>query len=223
MKKYYDSFCGFKVSEYGLEKGYVDYGTLAKCFDAVLCNNIPEVDPMIFDNIHCGDFVRYYDSEDNEVSYEEYEALEEAGEECYENQLDIFQYFIVEDNALWYLEKANELVLYSEVLDCYIWCVTHYGTHWNYVLTDIKLEEIEGYEVKMKKWKLEEIKEYLKDNENAYIRKNALNYTFRLVLDYGQGVADTEICYLTYKQFLKLELEKDKTKSEAWGLFEYYR
>ena len=33
-------FCGNKISEYGLQNGYVDYSTLAKSFDAVLNNNI---------------------------------------------------------------------------------------------------------------------------------------------------------------------------------------
>lgn len=36
-KKYY---CGNPISEYGLENGRVDYRTLAKCFDAVLNNDI---------------------------------------------------------------------------------------------------------------------------------------------------------------------------------------
>ena len=34
--------------------------------------------------------------------------------------------------------KAHEIVYYSEELDLYIWGVTHYGTSWDYVLTDIK-------------------------------------------------------------------------------------
>lgn len=144
MKKYYENFCGFKVSEYGLENGRLDYATLSKCFDAVLYNNIPSVDPDIWADVRSGDLDNYYDSEGNEITYEEYEEKLEAGEDCYENQVDIFQYFIVSDDALWLLEEANEIVLYSEVLDCYIWCVTHYGTSWSYVLTDIELKEIEG-------------------------------------------------------------------------------
>lgn len=55
---------------------------------------------------------------------------------------EIFQYFIVSpygaemiqdytDNPLFYLEK----------LDLYVWGVTHWGTSWDYVLTDIKLNQ----------------------------------------------------------------------------------
>ena len=44
MKKhnyvYGEYFCGNKISEYGLENGFVDYATFAKAFDAVLNNNI---------------------------------------------------------------------------------------------------------------------------------------------------------------------------------------
>ena len=36
-QKYY---YGNPISDYGMEHGYVDYGTLAKCFDAVLNNDI---------------------------------------------------------------------------------------------------------------------------------------------------------------------------------------
>ena len=38
MEKKY--FYGNEISQYGLENGYVDFATLAKSFDAVLCNNI---------------------------------------------------------------------------------------------------------------------------------------------------------------------------------------
>lgn len=45
MKKYMhknEYFYGQKISDYGLENGYIDYATLAKAFDAVLNNNIME-------------------------------------------------------------------------------------------------------------------------------------------------------------------------------------
>lgn len=39
-QKYY---YGNAISEYGLENGQVDYATLAKCFDAVLNNDIMQL------------------------------------------------------------------------------------------------------------------------------------------------------------------------------------
>lgn len=33
----------------------------------------------------------------------------------------------------------DEYVIYNEKLDIYVWAITHFGTSWDYVLTDIKL------------------------------------------------------------------------------------
>ena len=38
------------------------------------------------------------------------------------------------------MRETNEIVFYSEDLDMYLWGVTHYGTSWDYVLTDIKID-----------------------------------------------------------------------------------
>ena len=65
---------------------------------------------------------------------EEIEALEDAHYE------DIFQYFIISDNGAEILKDyTDEIVFYNEALDMYVWGVTHWGTSWDYVLTDIKL------------------------------------------------------------------------------------
>ena len=65
---------------------------------------------------------------------EEIETLEDAHYE------EIFQYFIISDNGAEILKDyTNEIVFYNEELDMYVWGVTHYGTSWSYVLTDIKL------------------------------------------------------------------------------------
>lgn len=163
-EKYYDTFCGHKVSDYALKYGRLDYGTLAKCFDCVLCNNIPQVDGEIFDNIESGDFESfYYDGEEitreeyeerleeieNKIAslsikenYKEIEELEEEKDKFERLENEIFQYYIVSDISL--LKECNELVFYSPLLDCYIWGVTHWGTSWDYVLTSLKLREKEN-------------------------------------------------------------------------------
>ena len=65
---------------------------------------------------------------------EEIEALEDAHYE------EIFQYFIISDNGAEILKDyTNEIVFYNETLDMYVWGVTHCGTSWDYVLTDIRL------------------------------------------------------------------------------------
>ena len=53
--------------------------------------------------------------------------------------LEIFQYYIVKYNDLDLIKLLNEPILYNHELDLYILGVTHWGTGWDYVLTDIDL------------------------------------------------------------------------------------
>lgn len=58
-----------------------------------------------------------------------------------DEQREIYQYYIVSDNGARILQEyTDDPVYYLPVLDCYIWGVTHYGTSWDYVLTDCKIE-----------------------------------------------------------------------------------
>ena len=160
-------FYGNRISDYGLEHGYVDYRTLAKAFDGVLANNIIEETNGIIGYweqesgmIDNSDEINELNNEIASIQYdidiEEYknekelaemekkiEELEEKVEEL-ENEQDypaeIFQYYIVDNNGASILSECNEIVFYNERLDMYVWGVTHYGTSWDYVLTDIKLE-----------------------------------------------------------------------------------
>lgn len=122
-------FYGNKVSDYGIENGYVDYATLAKSFDGVLANGIAE---LFFAEIN-GKFNEpeqingIVDWSDREEDY---------------YPPDIFQYYIISENGAKILEElTDEIVYYLPVLDLYVWGVTHYGTSWDYVLTDIKIEK----------------------------------------------------------------------------------
>ncbi len=76
-----------------------------------------------------------------ETIKEELEELEERKEELEnESNDEIFQYFIISDSGAEILKDwTNEIVFYNEELDMYVWGVTHYGTSWSYVLTNIKL------------------------------------------------------------------------------------
>lgn len=56
-----------------------------------------------------------------------------------EHYHDIFQYYIISDEGARILAAdTDEIVLYNEEFDINLWCVTHYGTAWDYVLTDIE-------------------------------------------------------------------------------------
>ena len=58
---------------------------------------------------------------------------------------EIYQYFIISDPGARILQEyTNDPIYYIQVLDCYVWGVTHWGTSWDYVLTDVKLNLTEG-------------------------------------------------------------------------------
>ena len=67
---------------------------------------------------------------------EELEELEENNGDC-----EIYQYFIISERGADILKDyTNEYVFYNSDLDMHVWGVTHWGTSWDYVLTNIKLE-----------------------------------------------------------------------------------
>lgn len=120
-------FCGNEISRYGLEHGYLDYGTFAKAFDAVLVNDITKLFFSTVNNEFCEpEYINGYDEYDGSDDYQEPE---------------IFQYFIVSSSGADLIQEyTNDPLFYLPVIDCYIWGVTHFGTSWDYVLTDVKLE-----------------------------------------------------------------------------------
>lgn len=107
-------FCGNEISTYGQEHGFLDYATFAKAFDAVMNNNIIDM----FDDwqlVNGSD----YDEENDEYT-------------------EVFQWFIVSDNGARMIQDyTDEILYYHEELGIYLWGVTHWGTGWDYVLTDI--------------------------------------------------------------------------------------
>ena len=158
-KHYSNYFCGNKVSDYGIEHGYVDYRTLAKSFDAVLNNDIMqktceigywEQESGFIDNREEIEELeeQIAELEENEEENEEQIAeLREQIEELEEEQdyyPEIYQYFIVDDNGASILKDYGEIVFYNDELDMYVWGVTHWGTSWDYVLTNIKICEYDG-------------------------------------------------------------------------------
>lgn len=117
-------FYGVKITEDEINNGYINYRTLATAFDAVLCNDITKV---FFTEING----TYQEAElYNGVDYNE--------EEDY--YYDIYQYYIIDNNGVSILEdNTDEIIYYLPELDIYVWGVTHYGTPWNGVNTDIKI------------------------------------------------------------------------------------
>lgn len=114
-------FCGKEISNYGKEHGFLDYDTFSKAFDLVLNNSIFELGQGIgygWELVNGLDF-----------DYEEEEIIEEP---------EVFQWYIVSDSGAQIIQDyTNEILYYHDKLDIYLWGVTHWGTGWDYVLTDI--------------------------------------------------------------------------------------
>lgn len=164
-KKLYGTyFCGNEASEYAKEQGYLDYATLAKSFDAVMNNDIisntnniigyweqengfidnseeiEELEEKISD-LECEQPSILEDNEKYLEIQNEIDELQERIDELEnETEPEIFQYFIISEQGANILKEwTDEIVYYNETLDIYVWGVTHWGTSWNYVLTDIQL------------------------------------------------------------------------------------
>lgn len=159
MKKEQKYYYGNAISEYGVENGYVDYATLAKCFDAVLNNDIMQ---LTYDIGYWDQVSGIIDNTDEiEELEEKRDELEEQNEsspsQIIENEIneindqieelereqddqEVFQWYIVDDFGGRLLTEINEIVYYNETLNMYLWGVTHYGTSWDYVLTSIAID-----------------------------------------------------------------------------------
>lgn len=98
---------------------YTDYYTAAHWGGTalVLCNNIVNIDDSIYDNMEFD----YFDVNDDPK--------------------DIYQWFITNDtqsDVEWKKQTFPELLYtYSDLLDCYILCVDHFGTMWKGVQTPV--------------------------------------------------------------------------------------
>ena len=163
-KLYGTYFYGNEASEYAKEQGYLDYATLAKAFDAVMNNDIIsntnniigywEQENGFIDN---SEEIEELEEKISDLEYEQPSILddnekylriqnkidelqERIDELKNETEPEIFQYFIISEQGANILKEwTDEIVYYNETLDIYVWGVTHLGTGWDYVLTDIQL------------------------------------------------------------------------------------
>lgn len=94
------------------------------CNNMILCNEIVNIDDFLYDNIILGS----------------------AFDEEYDDFIEIYQYFIIDIDE-YTIEKLQNLnctdliIAYSEKLQNYILLVDHWGTSWDYVMTDIEYTE----------------------------------------------------------------------------------
>lgn len=109
------------LNEGELKTGRVSYQRIIKRYigDIVLCNNIEELDESVLENA-----VNLYNEET-----EEYE--------------EIYQYYLcnISEWEKEQLEKMGIIISYSDMLDCDVLMVDHFGTSWDYVMTDVEWTE----------------------------------------------------------------------------------
>ncbi len=110
-------FWGVTLQKQEIEKGYVSYGTLAKCGNLVSITG----QEVIYDLYEQNGV--YYDENDKEINFA--------------------QFYVIDKNLKEVIEKyaPTEYVCYCEGIGAYVWGITHWGTDWNYVSTEIKIED----------------------------------------------------------------------------------
>lgn len=144
-----------RMGDYEKEQGFASYKTIVDYYigDIVLCNNIANIDESVYENINLENTEKYYNENDEEITDEEYYANDNAY--CDNSTPDIFQYYLCNIGE-WEEKELKEMGIilsYSDKLECDVLCVDHYGTSWDYVLTDVKLfdtyEDLKKYESEM--------------------------------------------------------------------------
>ena len=115
MRKFYISNKN-ELNEEELRTGKVSYGRIVDRYidNLILCNNIPNVDDTIWNSI---------------------ENLDEYDE--------IYQYFLcnIDEYIKDQLIEWGFIFSYSEALELDVLMVDHWGTSWNYVMTDVEWSE----------------------------------------------------------------------------------
>lgn len=118
------------------ESGYIDNSERIEEIEDRLQEIESRIDELFEDDTTEADAERAKLEEEREALEEEKEELEEEQDE----QPEVFQWYIIDDNGARICEEFKEIVYYNSELDMYLWGVTHWGTSWDYVLTDIPCE-----------------------------------------------------------------------------------
>lgn len=100
-----------------------------------LKSQIEEIEDKMEDNDKNSNDYKTFKKEIDEMNNRINELQEQQ-----DNLPEVFQWFIVNDAGADIIKRyTNDPLYYNNDLDMYLWGVTHYGTSWDYVLTDIEL------------------------------------------------------------------------------------
>lgn len=121
------------------------FNNIIRGCDMVLMNNIPEVDPSIWENwggkdplgndectiidqsLDNGKSEKWCCETHGKATDNEYEC------EDYESTSEVFQWYAVSDSDADFLKRHNQYITYSNMLDTYFLAICHFGTSWDYV------------------------------------------------------------------------------------------
>ena len=133
---------------------WVDYKTLAHAVGSMIdadelikrtagivgeWEQISGYDPDLFRAYiedHPEELPTFKDEDGNEDEDARAEWLDDNYPDYYE---DVFTAFLVDEQGAKLLQQAAEIVYYNAALDLYAWGVTHYGTAWRLVPTEIEI------------------------------------------------------------------------------------
>lgn len=109
-------FYGATVSDYGVKNDRIDYKAFASTFDAVRMCNIDKL-----------------------LSQFDWEVVQGNIEQ------EVFQWYIIDSAGFNRIttHTPSEILIYIPDLDMHLWGVTHFGTGWDYVLTEINITDFE--------------------------------------------------------------------------------
>lgn len=136
MEMYGGKVYGVNVSGYGVAHGYLDYQALANIVGDLILNNTLMTLEEFYWELVSGQDQYAVDKDGGECDVD--------SDECYGVYIyDVYQTYIISEQGYSFLNRyTDEIVYYCEELDIYLWGITHFGTSWDYVLTNIKLKEV---------------------------------------------------------------------------------
>lgn len=126
------------------------FNRIIRDISMVLINNIPEVDGSVYDNwqdkspMDDCDVIDISNAPDDikeeypsafDYFCQEHEEPTELSDSCDRQgeTAEIYQWFAINDNDAEYLQKRNQYITYSDMLDTYFLAICHFGTGWDYV------------------------------------------------------------------------------------------
>lgn len=139
---------GKKVDYYGEEMTARrdKFNRIMNGINMVMMNNIPEVDPSVWENWQDKSPMDSAECELTQTDTDHWACYTHGTETIGEDgdapdycddygteNAEVYQWFAVGDSDADYLKRHNQYITYSDMLDTYFLAICHFGTSWDYV------------------------------------------------------------------------------------------